>query len=173
MPRWYSSLLLPLVFGCENNPKGAATVQVDSAPISDSALSREGTTFEQRWIPGQPDEGYFENQSRFLARSQYFSTGRLLLWLDTSITRAPQKEPRSHFTGVDSLTVAGLGANEFFTKYCRIGQGLADGRLGGLARTLVPEKWERPRLAWVFDTVLLRIRSIPTDSVSCAVPDSD
>lgn len=144
-----------------------------STPLSTTTPAQEGTFFEQQWIPGQPDERHYENRSRFLARAHYFSTGRLMLWLDTSITRTQQTEPSSDFAGVDSLTIAGLGATEFFTKYCRVGEGLADGQLGGVARTLVQEKWERPRLAWVFDTVKFRIRSVPTDSVSCAVPASD
>ena len=166
--------MLPLVIGCkENRSESATTVRIDSASIPNSPLSREEPSYQQEWVPGQPDEGYYENQSRFLARSHYFSTGRLFLWLDTSLTRAPQKTPRTDFTAVDSVTVTGLGPHEFFTNYCRIGQGLADGQLGELARTLVPEKWERPRLAWAFDTMTSRIRSIPTDSVSCAVPDAD
>ncbi len=127
---------------------------------------------EQRWIPGQPYPEELENVSRFSARSHWFSDGRLLLWLDTSTSRAVQRS-RRHFEVADSVVISTLSSGEFFTEYCRIGDGLADGQIGGTARTLERERWETPRLAWVFDTLTSRIRTIPPDSVRCAVPDPD
>ena len=127
---------------------------------------------QRRWTPGQPDEGEYENASHFSARSQYFSDGRLLLWLDSSTNRAEQRT-RRHFVVADSVSISTLRPGEFFTRYCRIGEGLADGQVGGTARTLEPERWEKPRLAWVFDTLTSRIRSIRPDPVTCAVPEAD
>lgn len=138
-----------------------------------TAKGKGTTLFEERWIPGQPEGGNYEDRSRFLAHSHLFSNRQLLLQLDTSRTRVRQKAPRSDFAVADSMTVTGLGDREFFTKYCRIGSGLADGQIGGIAQTLVPERWERPSRAWTFDTIASKIRAIPTASVTCAVPDVD
>lgn len=166
--------LCGVLAACQQGPRDA-TLDRDSGSIApDTAKQNQlGRSFEQKWIPGQPDGGEYENTSRFSARAYYFSNAPLQLWLDTSTHRARQKTPRSSFAPADSLAISDLETGEFFTQYCRVDAGLADGQIGGLARTLVPEQWERPRLAWVFDTVTSRIRSIPADSVSCAVPEPD
>lgn len=179
-----------LLTACGQNSRDA-TVERDSGLIrTDPATKRDlqesspmrattkdekevGNSFEQPWIPGQPHDGDYEERSRFSARARRFSNGRLILWLDTSLYRMRQTGPRAAFAVADSAVISGLTAGEFFTQYCRIGSGLADGQIGGLARTTVPERWERPRLGWVFDTVTSRIRSIPTDSVTCAVLEAD
>jgi hypothetical protein len=165
--------LLCLVFvllSCREAPSRASldTGNISVAPQKVDSLR----DYEQRWIPGQPYPEELENVSRFSARSHWFSDGRLLLWLDTSTSRAVQRT-RRHFEVADSLVISTLSSGEFFTEYCRIGDGLADGQIGGTARTVEPEQWATPRLAWVFDTLMSRIRSIPPDSVRCAVPDAD
>lgn len=179
-----------LLTACAQGPRDAIPQQDSAVVLSDTAIPRDvqgsssmgattknqngvGSSFQQQWIPGQPDEGYYENRSRFSARAHNFSNGRLLLWLDTSITRNQQTTPRFNLVVADSAVVSSLAASEVFTPYCRVGSGLADGQIGGVAPILVPEKWERPRLAWRFDTVTSRIRLIPTDSVSCAVLGPD
>ncbi len=165
--------LVPVLLSCqEAPPRASIDKDTGSAFIAPRAVDSV-RQFEQRWIPGQPKEGEYENVSRFSARSHYFSDGRLLLWLDTSTSRAEQRTPRRHFVVADSVSISTLGPGEFFTQYCRIGEGLADGQIGGTARTLEPERWEKPRLAWVFDTLTSRIRSIPPDSATCAVSEAD
>lgn len=145
----------------------------EASAMSATTKNELGSSFQQPWIPGQPRDGDFETRSRYSARGQRLSDGRLVLWLDTTLYRAQLTGPRSAFAVADSVIVTGLATNEFFTWYCRIGSGLADGQIGGLARTLVPEQWERPRIAWAFDTATSRIRSISTDSVTCAVLEAD
>lgn len=192
MKRQYQLLVCVSAFltACGQSPRDAMPARDSTLILTDTARPRDvqessstgataksengvGASSEQQWIPGQPDEGYYENRSRFSARAHYFSNGRLLLWLDTSITRNQQTTPRFNLVVADSAVVSSLAPREVFTPYCRIGSGLADGQIGGVAPILVPEKWERPRLAWLFDTVASRIRSIPTDSVSCAVLGPD
>jgi len=163
--------LVSVLLSCQEAPPRAS---IDTGSIFIAPRTVDSVPpLERTWIPGQPDEGEYENVSRFSARSHYFSDGRLLLWLDSAISRAKQREPRRHLAIADSVSISGLASGEFFTEYCRTNGGVADGRIGGIASTLEPELWEKPRLAWTFDTLASRIRPISPDSVTCAAPAAD
>jgi hypothetical protein len=165
--------LFAVVLACQEAPQESSVDQTAGRTSDDLKRIDDSRSLEQKWIPGQPGDGEYEFVSRFAARSRFFSDGRLLLWLDTATSPAKQKTPRRHFALADSVSVSNLAPGEFFTEYCRINEGLADGQIGGIARTLEPGQWEKPRLAWRFDTLSSRIRPIPPDSVFCAVPEPD
>jgi hypothetical protein len=93
--------------------------------------------------------------------------------LDTALKRAYPGEPPHERARADSLIVAGLAPGETFATLCKVGATLSHGQTAGLMRDTVTEQWLQPRLAWFFDTVSVRIRAIPTDSVLCMLEMPD
>jgi hypothetical protein len=113
------------------------------------------------WAFGQYQRSESGSPSRFLATALRYTTGKLVLLLDTAY--------RGH---ADSITIAGLAQHETLANHCLIGPEF-DARVVGIVRDTVREKLIKPRLAWMFDTLSLRIRAIPVKSVSCILQLAD
>lgn len=111
-------------------------------------------------------DGSSAKSPRFSADFVRFTSGVLLLKLDTTLIRN-QTEPPLNTKLADSIAVQGLGRTERFATDCKLGTHSVDVRLTGLVPDTIPEKWMRPRLAWLFDTVSARIRRLKPDSLSC------
>jgi hypothetical protein len=126
-----------------------------------------------KWIPGKRDAGDFDVLSKFRARANRLSKDVLVLSLDTPATGLDGKGIGPKYIVADSAVITGLSPGELFREDCRIGSVRADGRIAGVPSTDIWDRWQRPRLAWLFDTVAVRIRSIPTDSVSCMLVQPD
>jgi hypothetical protein len=109
-----------------------------------------------------------EAKPRFYADFNRFTSGVLFLKLDTTLVRNRTQPPFATKLA-DSVAVRGLGKTERFATDCRFGAHSADERLTGLVADTTPERWMRPRLAWLFDTVSARIRRMRPDSISCAL----
>lgn len=157
----------------------SALVRTNSAPgeiqepaaVARAAPPASDTSFHEEWIPGRVWETS-KGQSRFLARMRPLSNGQMLLRLDTAAVRPRQGVASSTFVAVDSAIVsADTPVGENFTTYCAIGGKAADGQVAGLIQTIVMGESERPRAAWMFDTVAVRIRSVVTESVTCLHPE--
>ena len=71
----------------------------------------------------------------------------------------------------DSTIVTGLSYGDSFKNDCRMGSIGPDGLITGLAST--DQGRHHPRLAWQFDTVSLKIRAVPPDSVWCVQEEVD
>jgi hypothetical protein len=124
------------------------------------------------WL-GYSEPGTRPKAMRFLADFTRFTSGVLLLTLDTTLVRN-QTDPPFDSKLADSIAVRGLGKTERFSTDCKFGARSRDERLNGLVPDTTPNKWMRPRLAWMFDTVSARIRRIRPDSISCMLlPDPD
>ena len=118
-------------------------------------------------------DGSGAKSPRFSADFDRFTSGVLLLKLDTTVVRN-RKEPPFDTKLADSIAVRGLGRTERFATNCRFNAHSVDERLTGLVADTTPERWMRPRLAWLFDTVAARIRRIRPDSISCILaPNPD
>ena len=125
------------------------------------------------WWLGWGSDGSVAKSPRFSADFVRFTSGVLLLKLDTTHVRN-RTEPPFDTKLADSIAVRGLGTSERFATDCRFSAHSVDERLTGLVPDTTPEKWMRPRLAWLFDTVSARIRRIRPDSISCILsPDPD
>jgi hypothetical protein len=125
-----------------------------------------------RWIPGQRDTDDFDVISKLRAHANRLSKDVLVLSLDTPATQLEQKR-RSGYLVADSAVITGLSPGELFRNDCKMGSGLRDGLVTGIPSTDIWERSQHPRLAWQFDTVSMKIRSIPGDSVSCILSDVD
>ena len=172
---------------CGNQVKDAQpssrsdTPAVQSQPAPNNAdtstdMSDSGEPFQpiqKRWVPGKRSSAPFDRSSRIRARADRRSIDVLVLALDTSATQLQRDGTVSNYVVADSTVITGLRTNELFTDYCKVGSARADGLIGGVPRTGIWDQWLRPRLAWQFDTVTFRIRSIPTDSVTCVLIQPD
>jgi hypothetical protein len=108
---------------------------------------------------------------RFLMDATRFSSGALILKLDTAANRS---DSSVDLHTVDSIAVRGLRPSERFASTCRFKSRQVDHRLVGVTPDSVPEKWMRPRLSWFIDTLSVRIRRIRPDSISCVyLPTGD
>ena len=111
-------------------------------------------------------DGSNAKSPRFSADFVRFTSGVLLLKLDTTLARN-RTEPPFDTKLADSIAVRGLGKTERFATDCKFGTHSVDARLTGLVPDSMPERWMRPRLGWLFDTVSAKIRRIRPDSLSC------
>jgi hypothetical protein len=149
--------------------------QATSANMHSPADTEEADTtlgiFRRQWDPGRTDES--QPKTRFLARAFPAAGNLVVLAMDTSIAGAREGVAARRYANADSVVIPNVRPGEDFTYYCRVGGVFAIGHVGALAGSQVPERWERPRLAWRFDTVAKRIRPIATDSVTCALSDPD
>lgn len=138
----------------------------------DTTAAKEPLQHFDGWIVGR-DENVPNSGSRFSGHADRYRSGALVIYLDTSLKRAYPGEPPHEYAHADSLVVKGLAAGEMFAQFCKVGSTLARGQTAGLMRDTVTEQWLQPRLAWFFDTVSVRIRAVPTDSVSCMLEMPD
>jgi hypothetical protein len=128
---------------------------------SDSDDENSDTTvgpFNRQWDPGRTDEA--QARTRFFARVYPVSGHLLVLALDSSDARKTGGLSPPPYGVADSLLVA-YRPGENFSYLCNLGGSNATFRVGGLSGSENPEVWRHPRLAWEFDTVAKRIRSLP------------
>jgi len=118
------------------------------------------------WIPGQKDTEDFNVLSKFRAHAR-LSEEFLVLTLGTLPTGTVKKPGTSDYRVADSVVTNGLLRGELFNTDCKRGSSARDGQIVGISSGAAWDRWERPRLAWQFDTVKMRIQPIATDSVAC------
>lgn len=161
----YNALLaVSILHGEETDPP------VRLAPTDETDMSNYQAA---GWWLGYNKDGSRPKSVRFSADYSRFTSGVLLLTLDTSLVRN-QTEAPFDTQRADSIGVRGLGKNERFSTDCKFGAHSVDERINGLVPDTTAEKWMRPRLAWLFDTAYARIRRIRPDSISCMLmPDPD
>jgi hypothetical protein len=128
--------------------------------------------YSTRWIPGQRDTEDFDVLSKLRAHANRLSKDVLVLTLETPAIGLEQKR-RSEYLVADSAVITGLSPGELFRNDCNMRSGRRDGLVTGIPSTNIWERSQHPRLAWEFDTVSMKIRSIPGDSVSCILSDVD
>lgn len=171
------SLLAICVLACDRSASSrstdsAATVAtVATAQSAPQVVNPRDTDYDR--VAPDSSFGYWtqEGNGFFGGSHVRHPSGMLTLWFDTA-TRATEDRPvgRAH---ADSVVVQGLQHGEWLGRYCML-NGSADQRIVGIVRDTTPAT--RPRLAWLFDSESFRIRTIPTDSVSCFLelpPDED
>jgi len=159
------SICLAFALGCERSAPASArstSVGAGRAESSTSSAPDDSLVSARDWSFGQS-----EPASRFRGRSKGFSSGYMVLWMDTARTR--QGDAWQSGVLADSLVVSGVGANERLGTICKIGTAADDGQTVGIVPEDNPKDWHRPRLAWRFDTATVRIRAIPVDSFQCAI----
>ena len=144
-------------------PNQKTESRVTLAPTDETDVSNYQSS---GWWLGWDGSG--AKSPRFSADFVRFTSGVLLLKLDTTLIRN-RTEPPFDTRLADSIAVQGLRKTERFATDCKLGTHSVDARLTGLVVDTIPEKWMRPRLAWLFDTVSARIRRIKPDSLSCVL----
>ncbi len=173
------AFLVLLSAGCQRNERSEHTSASSTGASSTTPTARINTTAVEEplphfvgWIVGH-DENVPNSGSRFSGDADRYRSGVLIIYLDTSFKRAYPGEAPHEYAHADSLVVRGLAAGETFAEFCKVGSTLALGRTAGLMRDTVTGQWLQPRLAWLFDTVSVRIRVAPTDSVLCMLEMPD
>ncbi len=167
-PYCHVMLLLPLI-ACEGNSRTSDTATSQTDTVSSAKIGER--TYRAQWIIGEdPDKIDSTTTSRFRLRVSRFRSGILTVQLDTAPTGTSGR--RAHFTLADSISVVGLTPMDKFTQGCKSASGLSRPIIGVLADT-VNERSRPPRLAWLLDTVRVRITKVSPDSISCfnASPD--
>lgn len=124
------------------------------------------------WRLGDEDTFPTKNPVRFFANFDRFTSGVLVLTLDTALTRT-MREPPFESRVADSISIRGLGRRERFAVQCQFGTHQIDDQIVGVVRDTISEQWQRARLAWLFDTSTARIRPMRPDSVSCRLLNPD
>jgi hypothetical protein len=157
-----------------SNDTSSNTDTVSAAPDTqqqririDSAM---GYPYTISWVPGQRDTQDFDVLSKYRAHGKRLSSQLLVLSLDTPAVGANGPD-KSRYVVVDSAIVTGLSYGDSFKNDCTKGSVGSKGLITGLAST--DQGRHHPRLAWQFDTVALRIRSLPPDSVWCIQDEVD
>jgi hypothetical protein len=173
------AFLVLLSAACQRDVQSERSSAPTSATSFESLPARVDTTAAKEplphfvgWIVGR-DENVPNSGSRFSGHADRYRSGALVIYLDTSFKRVYPGEPPHEYAHADSLVVRGLAAGETFADFCKVGSTLALGHTAGLMRDTVTEQWLQPRLAWFFDTVSVRIRAVPTDSVLCMLEMPD
>jgi hypothetical protein len=158
----------------QQSAQSGSTVTSERQPISTVHLNADEDPLPHSdgWIVGY-DEGVPNSGSRFEAGGDRYSSGFLVVRLDTALTRVYPAEPPHERARADSLVISGLKVGETFARLCKVGSTISKGQTAGLMRDTVTEQWLKPRLAWFFDTVAVRIRAIPTDSILCMLEMPD
>jgi hypothetical protein len=165
-----SLLTLLCLFACERSSArkatGSAAVSTQSAALP-SPPRVEDTVFTNFAIDS-PDSSYGPwDQNGFLRGNHVrHPSGMLILWLDTAI-RATEDHPvgRAH---ADSIVIRGLRPGEGLSRFCMV-NGATANRIVGLVRDTTIGI--HPRLAWLFDDSIFRIKATPTDSLTCFLHD--
>lgn len=152
------------VVGCDRSQRSVAK-SPDSPTNKETSNGRDGVDSlvgGRRW----PIAESFDSRTvRFAGRSEWYSSGKIVLWFDTAITRDGNASI-AHAVA-DSLIVSGVAPNELLAPICTIGGVDQNGQTVGLIQKDEHEDWHRPRLAWRFDSALVRIRQVSPDSVVC------
>jgi hypothetical protein len=151
----------------------AQVVTNDTAPASPSSQSidvKMGYPFTVQWIPGQKDSGDFEMLSKYRAHEKRLAHNLLVLTLDTP-TVSTQTQGKRVYLVADSTVVTDLSYGDFFRNDCKMGRLGDDGLITGIITTNPGA--QHPRFAWQFDTVSLKIRPLPRDSVWCSNEEVD
>jgi len=167
-------VLLLLLAGCKPTQDQAASIGKESASansvvttqdsVSPPAADKSQYPFIMQWIPGQRDSADFAILSKYRAQERRVSPELVVLTLDT-----PAKDRK--YSVADSVIVSGLPAKLPFKNDCQTDKIGSDGLIAGFAR---PDQGRKhPELAWVFDTVALKIRKLPADSVWCVQEEVD
>jgi len=158
----------------DTNASQAAATPNESTASDMAVTGQAGYPYHTDWIPGQRDTEDFDVLSKFRAHANRISTDVLILTLDTPANHLQRKKATPPYSVADSTVVTGLFPNELFTNYCKVGSvSVADGLIGGIPNTTIWDQWQRPRLAWRFDTVNVNIRPVLSDSVSCILIQPD
>ena len=173
------AFLVFLLLGCGRDDRTQERSDIGSRVTAESQTSplhlnanEDPLPHSDGWVIGRV-EGVPTSGSRFEAGGDRYGSGFLVVHLDTALKRAYPGEPPHERSRADSLIVTGLAVRETFAQLCRVAGTLSNGQTAGLMRDTVTEKWLQPRLAWFFDTVNVRIRALPTDSVSCMLEMPD
>ena len=165
--------------GCEGTNRSQQSAQSDSTAITERQTDTLPVNADQEplphrdgWIVGR-DEGVPNSGSRFVVRGYRYRSGRLVIRLDTALTRVYPAEPPYKWAPADSLVNTGLGVGETLARLCKVSGTISKGQTAGLMRDTTTEQWLQPKIAWFIDTVSVRIRAIPTDSVLCMIEMPD
>jgi hypothetical protein len=156
-----SLLFVASVVGCTRTdevPPRSADTGVGTR-VADTVVSAT------KWYFGLSDET--RPKARFVGASKGYSSGRMILVLDTSTAR--DGDASISAARADSVALDGVSPSERIAYICRIAGVDQNGYRVGLVTDSAPKDWRRPRLAWVFDSVPVRIRQISTDSIVCAI----
>jgi hypothetical protein len=156
-----------------SSDSATAAAHIDSnvtQPNDDSIAVKMGYPFTVEWIPGQKDTEDFDVLSKFRAHERRASPKVLILTLDTPSVGSRTTGKPSYLVA-DSVVITGLSYGDMFSTDCRLGGVTMNGLVGGL---IYPKQESRhPRFAWRFDTLSVKIRSVPPDSVSCYYEEVD
>jgi hypothetical protein len=163
---------------CYDQPTIETSSTADTASVSSAADAQDtvgaGVTQPTKtfrpdtlvWVPGQPDTEDVETLSHFRGRAVRVSVDSIRLTLERTPGAARADKPLKNRVA-DSLAVTDLFHTELLNTDCRLGSVRSDGVVVGIVSGGVWDKWERPRAAWKFDILAMRIRPIPADSVFC------
>jgi hypothetical protein len=171
-PQLAMLLLLVAVSACKTRASDAgsgASVDAQSARRSPAVPADTNGEGERRtsgtWDPLNAGE-LPKPHSRFDVAANLYSSGRLLLTLDTIWPRKETEGSESTRTVADSLVVTGISPNQVWSNNCT-----RSGRYDGFIVGVIPNSATAPvaaRRAWTIDTVSYRIRAISTDSILCS-----
>lgn len=160
-PSFYFIFCIGFVLGCENNDRERNRELPHGATENPDSV-----VFEESWNVGdEPDEPETSVDTRFAVRVKKFQSGVLTVVLDSA--SSVRSGTRSFFTA-DSVRIAGLEPIDRFTQGCKYGSGPWRPTVGVVSDT-VHERYSRPKLVWLIDTVTSRLRQLPPDSASCFV----
>ena len=182
--REFSILLLPglILSACTQGPEQQqVSQQVDSASTVIAAPTAErseaaridsamGYPISAEWIPGQRDTEDFDVLSKYRAHEKRLSSQLLVLTLDTPAVSTKSAGARTYFV-VDSAVITRLSYGDSFKNDCKTVSGAGNGLITGIIST--NQGRQHPRLAWKFDTVALKIVTLPPDSVWCVQEEVD
>jgi hypothetical protein len=160
-------LSLVCCLACENKASTASTDTTKAA--SRATISPEAAVADSGYgfAIDTPDSSYgiWEVDAFVSGNHIRHPSGELIIWFDTAI-RATEGHPvgRAH---ADSVVVTGLKRGEGLSRYCFVEGNPQSSVVGIVPDTIATE----PRLAWTFDKATFRIKTIPTDSLRCALRD--
>ena len=148
---------------------------VISAPTAERAEparidSTMGFPISAEWIPGQRDTEDFDVLSKYRAHEKRLSSQLLVLTLDTPAVSTKGAGGKTYFVA-DSAVVTHLSYGDSFKNDCKTVSGAGNGLVTGIVST--NQGRQHPRLAWMFDTVTLKILALPPDSVWCVQEEVD
>ena len=150
----------------------ANTPSQETAPTNSPSATQEEWIYRARWIIGEDPDLVDTSMkaSRFQVRVRRSRSGVLLVNLDSAPKGTAGRG--ATFTPADSIKVNGLTTAERFTQACKHTSEEWRPRIAVLSDTVL-ERSGRPRLAWLVDTVAVKIRPIAPDSILCfnAAPD--
>jgi hypothetical protein len=139
-----------------------STTKADTLPDNDPL--KDLLQGESGWItPGQPAR---DNHPGFVAGFMSYNSGAAYIKLDSAV-RLPA-HPDSLFATVDSLAFR-FNPRRPERVSGRCNSGSARGPIFGVVPDTTPDRTVRATRAWIVDTIEMKIRPIPADSVMCTV----